>query len=637
MPEPGLPEPEIKVIGPYRIDRILGRGGMGTVYLGIHAKSGESVAVKLIASEMAEHQRFRRRFDAEIQTLMRLKHPSIVKLIGVGEEKGLLFYSMEYVEGENLHQRLRRQKRIAWPLVLDWAIDIASALKHAHDFGIIHRDIKPANLLLDTSDKIKLTDFGIAKLFGAQESTVPGSVIGTADFMPPEQAEGQPVTPRSDLYALGAICYACLAGRPPFTGSNVPEILFNVRYGVYAPIASLAPDTPEEFARLIDELLARSVSNRPPTAYLALSRLQALRAGLSRKSVSPPPEQVIAPKSPTGKQSPSDHTSSDHTSIHMGDHPSVAELAVPIDATRLLPEDMADLPAPTRAPATRVGPGVASRSKETTQDINAVSEEPRGTPAEVPSGLAHVRKTNFTEITDRDRIETTIFSDLKTPDTSSRWGEVLLIIAALAAAILGIFYFTRPVDPQKLFAPIEEAWDNRDEVRLLELDDEIQSFRKLHSDFPDIDIVDQAASEVTYLKKLRILQRRISGVPETTDTILMIDPLRFIVRLHQEDPKAALELVNAYLESYKPSLLSDSQRPWLDVASRLKQDWQQDLETAKHGNSMESLEKYIQKLQSELPPAEQQTHLNALRKLYKNLPWAQPLIEQLDREQNSTP
>ena len=636
MPEPGLPEPEIKVIGPYRIDRILGRGGMGTVYLGIHAKSGESVAVKLIASEMAEHQRFRRRFDAEIQTLLRLKHPSIVKLIGVGEEKGLLFYSMEYVEGENLHQRLKRRKRIDWPLVLDWAIDIASALKHAHDFGIIHRDIKPANLLLDTSDKIKLTDFGIAKLFGAQESTIPGSVIGTADFMPPEQAEGQPVTPRSDLYALGAICYACLAGRPPFTGTNVPEILFNVRYGVYAPIGSLAPDTPEEFARLIDELLSRSVSNRPPTAYLALSRLQALRAGLSRKAVSPQTsEQVIAPKPP--KPPTVEPSPSDRTSINMGDHPSVAELAVPIDATRLLPEDMADLPAPTRAPATRLGPRAASRPNESTQDINAVSEEPRGTPAEVPSGLAHVRKTNFTEITDRDRIETTIFSDLKTPETSSRWGEVLLIIAALAAAILGIYYFTRPMDPEKLFAPIEEAWDNRDEVRLLELEDEIQSFRRLHSDFPDIDIVEQAASEVVYLKKLRVLQRRISGVPETNDTILMIDPLRFIVRLHQEDPKAAVELLNAYLESYKPSLLSDSQRPWLDVASRLKQDWQQDLETAKHGNSIESLENYIQKIQSELPLAEQQTHLTALRKLYKNLPWAQPLIEQLDRELNSTP
>jgi uncharacterized membrane protein YccC len=96
-------------------------------------------------------------------------------------------------------------------------------------------------------------------------------------------------------------------------------------------------------------------------------------------------------------------------------------------------------------------------------------------------------------------------------------------------------------------------------------------------------------------------------------------------------------LLNAYLESYKPSLLSDSQRPWLDVASRLKQDWQQDLETAKHGNSIESLENYIQKIQSELPLAEQQTHLTALRKLYKNLPWAQPLIEQLDRELNSTP
>jgi hypothetical protein len=107
--------------------------------------------------------------------------------------------------------------------------------------------------------------------------------------------------------------------------------------------------------------------------------------------------------------------------------------------------------------------------------------------------------------------------------------------------------------------------------------------------------------------------------------------------LHQEDPKAAVELLNAYLESYNPSLLSDSQRPWLDVASRLKQDWQQDLETAKHGNSIESLENYIQKIQSKLPLTEQQTHLTALRKLYKNLPWAQPLIEQLDRELNSTP
>ena len=206
-------------IGPYRVVRLLGRGGMGVVYEAIHEKNHERVAVKIISEELSSESRFHSRFEAEIQTLIRLKHPNIVRLIGIGEADSLPFYSMEFVEGMNLHQKLKIERRIDWQTVLDWAIQIAGALKQAHDFGIIHRDLKPANLMITQENTIKLLDFGISKLFGGDGSTQPGATVGTADFMPPEQAEGITVSPRSDLYALGAICYACLAGRAPFLES----------------------------------------------------------------------------------------------------------------------------------------------------------------------------------------------------------------------------------------------------------------------------------------------------------------------------------------------------------------------------------------------------------------------------------
>ena len=242
------------------------------------------MAVKVIAANLAQHQRFRRRFDAEIQTLIKLKHPNIVQLIGFGEEKGLLFYSMEYVDGENLQQELRRSKTLPWERVVDLAIDVCSALKHAHDFGVIHRDLKPANLMINSQGKLKLTDFGIARLFGASEVTVEGSVLGTADYMSPEQAEGKTVSLRSDLYSLGCICYTALTGRPPFMGKNIPEILFNVRYGTLTPLSTLAPQVPKELCGLIEEMLRKDPSMRPPTGLVVGNRLQSLRAGLTKRA-----------------------------------------------------------------------------------------------------------------------------------------------------------------------------------------------------------------------------------------------------------------------------------------------------------------------------------------------------------------
>jgi serine/threonine protein kinase len=640
-----MAEPDFEVIGPYKVLRVLGRGGMGTVYQGVHGKTEQAVAVKVISEEMAQHQRFRRRFNAEIQTLVRLKHPCIVNVIGVGEERGRLFYSMEYIDGENLHQRLKRVKRIAWTQVLDWAIDIASALKHAHDFGIIHRDLKPANLMLDSQNRIKLTDFGIAKLYGAEEATVPGSVIGTADFMPPEQAEGQAVTPRSDLYALGAICYACIAGRPPFTGTNVPEILFNVRYGVYAPIGTLCPDVPEEFARLIDELLSRSVANRPPTAYLVLSRLQSLRAGLSKtlgKSGTGNVDDLKDAGKGVGKEG-------ENTSIDVSAHPSVAGLAVPEDSTRLLPpgddlragsgnkiagqeSDQRRGAVPTRAPATRVVGGEGKGVKDQTLDAAEPRNGGRLSDEGPASGLQDVRATNFTEVTEEDRVRTSVLPDLKTPEeVSGRWGEVFITLAAIGACLLAIYYFTRPVSPERLLGPIQDAVENRDEAKLLELEESIVEFQKLHHTHPDIDVVYRAVEEIDFFKRLRTI-RRGAGKTDTSDTTLLIDPLRHISKVHQDDRERSLELLDALLAAYDPALLSESQLGWLEFASRLKREWQEEVASEKYSKSRETLESYVQKMRRELTAESFEDHFAALKELYRDVPWALPILERLEQE-----
>ncbi len=209
----------IEQLGPYRIERLLGRGGMGTVYAGVHLETGQRAAIKSLSVAVADDSNLRERFLTEIETLKKLKHPNIVQLYGDGEQDGHLFYVMELVEGQTLQEELQTGHRFDWQEVTTITIEVCQALKHAHDRGVIHRDLKPGNLLRTTDGHIKLSDFGIAKLFGATHLTVAGSVVGTADYMAPEQAEGKPITARTDLYSLGALMFTLLARRPPFHGS----------------------------------------------------------------------------------------------------------------------------------------------------------------------------------------------------------------------------------------------------------------------------------------------------------------------------------------------------------------------------------------------------------------------------------
>jgi len=298
----------IEQLGPYRIIRMLGRGGMGTVYEGVHDETGQRAAIKALPLVFADDGNFRERFIGEIETLKQLKHPNIVELFGDGEQDGLLFYAMELVEGHTLQEELQANHKFEWPEVLRIGIEICQALKHAHDHGIVHRDLKPANLLRTRDHQIKLLDFGIAKLFGATHLTADGSVVGTADYMAPEQAEGLPVSHRTDLFGLGAVMFTLLTRRPPFSGGSIPEVLHRLRYDDAPLIRRYASTVPIELEEIIDQLLKKQPKDRIPTALVLANRLRAMEHSLSAITVV---EHPTVTDNPLPQVSPDDQITSE--------------------------------------------------------------------------------------------------------------------------------------------------------------------------------------------------------------------------------------------------------------------------------------------------------------------------------------
>lgn len=271
----------IERLGPYQIRRRIGRGGMGTVYEGVDVETGLPAAIKLLPSHMAQQPGFRERFEAEIETLRKLNHPNIVRLFGFGEQDGQLFYAMEYVAGSSLEEQLNRGRSFNWHEVTQIGIQTCRALRHAHDRGVIHRDIKPGNLLAADDGHVKLSDFGIARLFGNVRLTGAGGIMGTAEYMAPEQAEGRPVDPRTDLYSLGGLLYVLLARRPLFQGKSFGEILEKQRFAQPEPLRQFAPDIPVELDQIIHQLLEKDSDRRIPNAMLLARRLEAMEHALA--------------------------------------------------------------------------------------------------------------------------------------------------------------------------------------------------------------------------------------------------------------------------------------------------------------------------------------------------------------------
>ena len=289
----------LEKLGPYRIERLLGRGGMGTVYAGVHEVTGERAAIKALSQVLADDGNFRGRFLAEIETLKQLKHPNIVQLLGDGEHDGHLFYVMELVEGQTLQEELHAGHRFDWREATRIAIEVCQALKHAHDHGIIHRDLKPANLLRGADGVIKLSDFGIAKLFGATHLTADGSVVGTADYMAPEQAEGRPVSNRTDLYSLGNVLFTLLTRSPPFRGGSIPQVLHKLRFEEAPSVRRFAPDVPAELEQIISQLLRKDPQERIATALVLSNRLKAMEHAYASGTAIAPAPAAPAPAKPT--------------------------------------------------------------------------------------------------------------------------------------------------------------------------------------------------------------------------------------------------------------------------------------------------------------------------------------------------
>src|SRR4051794_16881985 len=231
----------------YVIERELGRGGMATVYLARDLKHDRLVALKVLRPELAQALG-PERFQREIDTVARLQHPHILTVHDSGETAGQLWFTMPFVEGESLRDRLRREQQLPVEVALRIATDAARALQYAHDHGVIHRDIKPENLLLTKDGSTLVADFGIARALSAGDDrlTETGLSVGTPAYMSPEQAAGDPhLDARTDVYALGTVLYEMLAGEPPFTGRTAQAVMAKRFSGEVPRVRRVRPSVPE--------------------------------------------------------------------------------------------------------------------------------------------------------------------------------------------------------------------------------------------------------------------------------------------------------------------------------------------------------------------------------------------------------
>lgn len=625
---------EFEYLGPYQIQGVLGRGGMGTVYKGQHAKSGEPVAIKVIATGVANQMRFRRRFAAEVETLKRLRHPNIVQLIGYGEEQGLLFYSMEYVEGHSLHDHLRQYRKLDWSEVIQVGVEVAAALKHAHDLGIIHRDLKPANLMLTREGHIKLTDFGIAKLFGSTEQTAAGSLIGTADFMPPEQAEGKNVTIRSDLYSLGSVLFALLSGRAPFAGKSVPEVLYSVRYTPAPDSTLFAPDAPAELHALIAELLEKDPLKRPPTALVIGNRLKAMQQGLLKLEA----EKARAARQDSDALATADSVK-ELTSIDLSDEPDEDLRVTANPDTRERPTVIASESAVARLVSAEpiAAPGRQSRksdpigsslSVELAHTVDSV-QSPTDLPSidqPLPAAASH-----FTPVSEADAKQFTIGGDAKQAPDQWDWVQYASI-AGIIILLLGTvgfgFWMAQPVSADRMYADISSAVDSGDESALVGSLGALEEFVTRYPDDPRAAEVRGWLDEAELLQATRALERRSArnGGEELT---AMEQAFLACMQARNSNPREARAKLGAFLDVYKAQeKLSDKDRRYVELAEFAANSLDHSKRATAPAAALE-LEALIRSAERDLPKDKLGDFYRSLIELYGDKPWAQDQLARI--------
>jgi beta-lactam-binding protein with PASTA domain/tRNA A-37 threonylcarbamoyl transferase component Bud32 len=263
--------------GRYRIIRKLGSGGMANVYLAEDEDLGRRVAIKILNDRYANDDLFIERFRREAKSAAALSHPNIVSVYDRGEAEGTYYIAMEVIEGRSLKELIMTRGPLPIAQALAYTHEILEALRFAHRHGIIHRDIKPHNILI--GERLKVTDFGIARA-GASQMTEAGSIMGTAQYLSPEQARGAPVTASSDLYSVGIVLYEMLTGKVPFTGDSAIEIAMKHLNDAPKPPSKIRPEIPEELDQVVLRALAKNPEDRYQTAEEFSEDLHRVEAGL---------------------------------------------------------------------------------------------------------------------------------------------------------------------------------------------------------------------------------------------------------------------------------------------------------------------------------------------------------------------
>ncbi len=659
---------EFEYLGPYRVERLLGRGGMGSVYKGIHAKSGDAVAIKVIASSIANHSRFRRRFASEIEALKRLKHPHIVELIGYGEEKGMLFYSMEFVDGHSLHDHLRQHGSLSWEEVLQVGIETSGALKHAHNIGIIHRDLKPANLMLNQDGHVKLTDFGISKLFGAGDETAVGSIIGTADYMPPEQAEGKPVNVRSDLYSLGCVLYSLLAGQAPFSGKSVPEVLYSVRYNPVPNLASLAPKAPQELVDLIHELLEKDPLKRPPTALVVGNRLKALQQGLERRSSKGLPG-VPSDESAADAQ----HVvGSELTSLDLSD---VDDNELKLTGEAPSPEEEPSLASETQASVDEVGTHEQQTILAPQRDTGATTDDVRSAPrtsaeaavsqpaaeprqsdhelsladgvssefhslASRESSVSTTGPSHYTPVSQMDARRYSLGGHEATADTGFDWlqmGSMAGIVALLLGSVAVAWWMLQPSSADDIYATITAAVDSGDDGQLLSVRADIDEFLERFPDDERLVEVQALADEAELVRRVKLLQRKAAQVGGAQELSAIEQAFLDCLQTRAKDVALAREKFTAFLSVFgQLENLEPGERRLVELAQFAKRAGER-LPLQPAPAAQAQLETLIQSAEKALPAQRLQRYYEDLLLLYADKPWADEQMQRIRKKMQREP
>ncbi len=388
-----MDEPRQRLAGRYELHEVIGRGGMGTVYRGTDLVLGRTIAVKVLPGSLADHDPTSvARFEREARAAAALSHPAVVAVYDAGADETSRFIAMELVAGRSLEAIIRQDGPLDPERAVAIAAQIADALAAAHSAGIVHRDIKPANVMVGPDGSVKVLDFGIARGIDGTTLTQNAMVLGTAAYMSPEQASGQPADERSDIYALGCVLYAMLAGHPPFTGDNAASVLHQHASIAARPLHDDGKHIPPAVEAIVSQMLEKSPDRRPQSAAEVRDRLTTPTAAPTATAATAPlphsaPTRRLAQTPPPTRARPNRQLALAGALAGL----IVVALAIALSSGGATPHTVAGAHRSTDTRKADTNPGTRSRQTTPATTPTSTAAQAISTPATTPAANAKPR------------------------------------------------------------------------------------------------------------------------------------------------------------------------------------------------------------------------------------------------------